>query len=123
MQLFPHRPRAGSVPPGHHRSLHFAIVSALLMLVLLAAGVTTYIARTNTQAASTALTPFTGTISPLVARSTLRGPADPNQTISLAIGLLPRNADELTRYARDVSNRTSVNYHRYLAPSQIAAVF
>jgi Pro-kumamolisin, activation domain len=123
MQLFSRRPRAGSVPPGNSRSLHFALVSVLLMLGLLTAGVLSYIAHTATQASSTGLTPFTGTVSPLIARSSLRGPANPNQSISLAIGLRPRNADALTRYAQDISNRTSVNYHRYLAPVQIAAVF
>jgi kumamolisin len=123
MRIFSRQPRAGGAPSGHGRSLRFALVSALLMLVLLAGGVLSHIARSSTQAASTGLTPFTGTISPLIAHSSLRGPADQNQSISLAIGLRPRNADELTRSAQDISNRTSVNYHRYLAPAEIAAVF
>jgi hypothetical protein len=123
MQIFSRRPRAGTVPPGHGRSLHFASVSALLLIVLVLGGVVSYIAHSATQAASTELLPFTGTISPLIARSTLHGPADPNQPISLAFGLHPRNAAGLTRYAQDIARTTSVNYHRYLTPAQVAGAF
>src|SRR5260370_14311423 len=62
-------------------------------------------------------------MSPLVARSGVRGPADPNQPISLAIGLRPRNAAGLARYAQDIARTTSVNYHRYLTPAQVAGAF
>ncbi len=123
MQIFSRRSRAGKVPPDHGRSLHFASVSALLLIVLVLGGVVSYIARSATQAASAELLPFTGTISPLVARSALRGPADPNQPISLAFGLRPRNAAGLARYAQDIARTTSVNYHRYLTPAQVAGAF
>src|SRR6266478_2656612 len=123
MQIFSRRSRAGKVPPDHGRSLHFASVSALLLIVLVLGGVVSYIARSATQAASAGLLPFTGTISPLVARSALRGPADPNQPISLAFGLRPRNAVGLARYAQDIARTTSVNYHRYLTPAQVAGAF
>lgn len=123
MQIFSRRSRAGRVPPDHGRSLHFASVSALLLIVLVLGGVVSYIARSATQAASAELLPFTGTISPLVARSALRGPADPNQPISLAFGLRPRNAAGLARYAQDIARTTSVNYHRYLTPAQVAGAF
>src|SRR5258708_2033468 len=123
MQIFSRRSRTGRVPPDHGRSLHFASVSALLLIVLVLGGVVSYIARSATQAASAGLLPFTGTISPLVARSALRGPADPNQPISLAFGLRPRNAAGLARYAQDIARTTSVNYHRYLTPAQVAGAF
>src|SRR5258707_14950616 len=102
MQIFSRRSRAGKVPPDHGRSLHFASVSALLLIVLVLGGVVSYIARSATQAASAGLLPFTCTISPLVARSALRGPADPKQPISLAFCLRPRNAAGLARYDQDI---------------------
>ncbi|MGZ3643773.1 MAG: S53 family peptidase [Ktedonobacteraceae bacterium] len=66
---------------------------------------------------------FHGTVSPLVAQNHLIGPADPNQRISLTIGLRPRNAEGLTRYAQDISNPKSVNFHRYLTSANVADVF
>src|SRR5258707_1537948 len=97
MQIFSRRSRTGRVPPDHGRSLHFASVSALLLIVLVLGGVASYIARSATQSASTGLLPFTVTISPLVARSSLRGPSDPNHPNSLAIGLRPRTLAGLSR--------------------------
>ncbi len=46
MRIFSRQPRAGGAPSGHGRSLHFALVSALLMLVLLA-GASTQCGRTD----------------------------------------------------------------------------
>src|SRR5205807_3463043 len=45
------------------------------------------------------------------------------QVIALSIGLRPRNADGLRRYVQDISRPKSVNYHRYLTPTQVADVF
>lgn len=66
---------------------------------------------------------FQGTIAPLVAHSHLLGTADPDQRISLSIGLRPRNQTGLASYVQDIYRPGSINYHRYLTPAQFAGVF
>ena len=74
-------------------------------------------ARTDTQSI------FAGTVSPLIATSSLDGPADKTERISLSIGLSLNNQATLTNYVRDISNPQSINYHRFLSSSQFNAVF
>ncbi|HZU70223.1 MAG TPA: S53 family peptidase [Ktedonobacteraceae bacterium] len=66
---------------------------------------------------------FPGTVSPIIKRSHLQGQADPNQQISLSIGLRLSNADGLKHYVEDITNPKSLNYHRYLTPAQVSDVF
>lgn len=96
-----------------------------ILAVTLLAGTVVLNVTTHLTHAAPAAGPvsFSGTISPLVAHSHLLGPADPNERISLTIGLRPRNTDGLTRYVQDISNPHSVNFHRYLTSGQITDVF
>jgi subtilase family serine protease len=109
---------------GKKLSFYIRLLLPVLAIILIIGTLLLHIAANNPYPASAAgPVVFRGTISPLVAHSHLVGPADPNQRISLTIGLRPRNADGLTRYAQDISNPKSVNFHRYLTSAQITDVF
>ncbi len=64
-----------------------------------------------------------GGITPLLAHSTRLGPTSTQQQLTLAIGLYPRNEDELHTYLSDLSQPTSVNYRRFLTPTQYDVLF
>jgi subtilase family serine protease len=95
----------------------------LLSIVLIAGLLSVYLLRNAQAAPADQLIPFKGTIPVAVAHSRLTGPADPNQTISLSIGLNLRNANVLNNYVKDITNRKSVNFHRYLTASQFQMAF
>lgn len=106
------------------RTICPTILMPLIGIVFIIGALTLRYANTFTHAATAdGLAPFHGTVSPLVARSHLDGPADANQHISLSIGLRPRNEAGLASYVQDISRRSSVNYHRFLTPAQVADVF
>ncbi len=100
------------------RTLFPFIAVPLLSLVLIAGLLSMYLLRNAQAAPADQLVPFKGTILAVVAHSKLIGPADPNQTISLSIGLNLRNAGVLNNYVKDITNRKSVNFHPYLTPAQ-----
>ncbi|HXZ04246.1 MAG TPA: protease pro-enzyme activation domain-containing protein [Ktedonobacteraceae bacterium] len=111
---------------GKTLSYYFRLLLPVLAIIFIIGTLVLHIAGNMLYPASAAgpgSVVFRGTLSPLVAHSHLVGPANPNQRIALTIGLRPSNADGLTRYAQDISNPKSVNFHRYLTPAQITDVF
>lgn len=63
------------------------------------------------------------TIPAVYQQSKLTGSAPTSQQLSLSIGLRLRNANMLNSYLQDINRPRSLNYHRYLTPSQFAQVF
>src|SRR5258706_15971848 len=94
------------------------IVVPLLSLVPIAGLLSVYLLNNANAAPADQSVPFAGTIPAAVAHSQLTGSTDPNQTISLSIGLNLRNANVLNNYVKDITNRKSVNFHRYLTAAQ-----
>ncbi|MFL5664658.1 MAG: protease pro-enzyme activation domain-containing protein [Ktedonobacteraceae bacterium] len=105
------------------KSIFPFIVVPLLSLALIAGLLSVYLLNNANAASADQSVPFAGTIPAAVAHSQLTGPADPNQTLSLTIGLNLRNASVLKNYVNDISNRKSVNFHRYLTSAQFQAAF
>src|ERR1700730_3752369 len=62
-------------------------------------------------------------VSPLVAKSQALGNVDPQLPLSMSINLSLRNASELKQYVQGVYTAGSYLYHRYLRPSQFAALY
>ena len=62
-------------------------------------------------------------VSPLVARSQALGTVDPQLPLSMSINLSLRNASELKQYVQGIYTPGSYLYHRYLRPSQFAALY
>jgi kumamolisin len=105
------------------RTIYPLLVLPMLAVVLIASTLTLYL-RSFVQAdPADTLAPFAGTVPAVVAHSKFNGSTNPQQTISLAIGLRLRNADMLKSYVEDISRPKSVNYHRYLSPSQFEGAF
>ncbi|MFL5655848.1 MAG: protease pro-enzyme activation domain-containing protein, partial [Ktedonobacteraceae bacterium] len=105
------------------RTIYPFIVIPLLALVLVAGTLTLYLKDFAHAAPTDTPVPLPGTIPPLLAHSKLDGPTNPNQTISLSIGLRLRNAATLKNYVEDISRPKSVNFHRYLTPAQVTQAF
>lgn len=99
-----------------------AIVIPLLAATLIAETLTLQLAQlVQVQASGPVL--VRGTLTPLLAHSRLKGPADPQRRIALSIGLRPRNQGALSSYVQDISRAHTINYHRFLTPAQYSAVF
>jgi hypothetical protein len=64
-----------------------------------------------------------GTLSPLLMKSRLLGNADPQQRITLSLGVQPRDMAALQRYVQDILRPSSPQYHHFLSPEQFAATF
>src|ERR1700694_4564853 len=62
-------------------------------------------------------------VSPLVAQSQALGNVDPQLPLSMSINLSLRNASELKQYVKEIYTVGSYLYHRYLRPSQFAALY
>jgi subtilase family serine protease len=60
---------------------------------------------------------------PYVTTATNLGTADPSRTIEVSIWLNPHNRSEMDALARNLYDRTSPNYRRWLTRSQIEAQF
>ncbi len=102
----------------------FPFIAVPLLFLALVAGLLSVYLYNGVHAASVdPPVPFSGSVPAAVARGQVTGPADPNQILSLSIGLNLRNASELKSYVRDISNRKSVNFHRYLTPAQARLAF
>src|SRR5579863_3556150 len=69
------------------------------------------------------LVTFPGTLPMELAQSKLDGPANSQQNISLTISLKLRNNSALQAYVQDITNRKSVNFHRYLTQAQFIGAF
>jgi kumamolisin len=69
------------------------------------------------------LVALTGTLSPLIASSHSTGMADQHQTISLALGLQPRNQAELDHDVQDILQPDSAHYRQFLTDEQFSTTF
>ncbi|HZU02757.1 MAG TPA: S53 family peptidase, partial [Ktedonobacteraceae bacterium] len=92
-------------------ALLFIIGTAALQLIML----------NNAQAAIPVQ--MHGTLTPLLRESRLVGQADPQQRISLSLGLQPRDMAALQSYVREIARPDSPLYHHFLSPEQFAATF
>lgn len=111
-------------PPRRPRAIRPAVVFSLLAILLIVGTLSWRFSGNFTHAAPAGgSVQFPGTVSPVIKQSHLRGQTDPNQHISLSIGLRLRNANGLKQYLQDITNPKSLNYHRYLTPAQVSDVF
>lgn len=100
------------------------IILPLLAVLLLTGTVVLHFSGIGTSPVSaTPVVVFPGTVLPLIAHSHFDRTEDLNRRIALTIGLRPRDTEDLTRYAADISNPKSVNFHRYLSSAQITDIF
>lgn len=118
---------AGSdIRPRHKRRLFPIALLPILALVLIVGFFTfrvTNFSMSTHAAAPSGLVPLSGTLSPLLQQSRLLGAIDPQQQLSLTIGLRPRNFSALANYAEDITHPKSTNYHRYLSSGQVDGIF
>jgi Pro-kumamolisin, activation domain len=105
------------------RTIYSLFIIPLLAIVLLAGTLTLYHYNFARAASADTLVSFPGMVPPAVAHSKLVGQANPQQTISLSIGLRLRNAGALKSYVADIARPKSANYHRYLTAAQIQGAF
>lgn len=105
------------------RTVYPWLVVPLLAVILIVGSLTLYLENFAHAASVDTLVPFSGTLPAVLARSKVDGAANPNQIISLSIGLRLRNSGMLNSYLRDVARPGSVNYHRYLTSAQFVGAF
>jgi kumamolisin len=98
-----------------------ALIVPLLALMLGIGVSALQLALVPAQAAGSVALPYM--LTPLIAQSSLRGPVNPQQRISLAIGLRPRNQLALNGYLQNLSQPGSSGYHRFLSPAQYEQTF
>jgi kumamolisin len=104
-------------------SIYPMFVIPLLAIILIAGTLTVFFNNFAHAAPADTLATLPGTVPSMVAHSKLADQADPQQTISLSIGLRLRNAAALKSYVADITRPKSVNYHHYLSPAQIQGTF
>lgn len=105
-----------SFSKGHRYFYAFLLVLAIAALIS---------GESNTggiKAASTSIA-LSGEVTPLLAHSRVNGPANVQQRISLSIGLHPQNEASLNAYVQDIYRPGSLNYHRFLTPTQFQGIF
>lgn len=102
----------------------YRMLVILLLCISFTSGILVLHASIGAHGASAdTLVPFQGTLPAALTHSKLDGLANPQQHISLTIGLQMRNANALQAYVQDISNRKSVNFHRYLTSAQFIGAF
>jgi subtilase family serine protease len=106
------------------RSRSIALI-AVLCLFLLGTGITISYSLLQRPAGAQAdtLATLPGHVPALIKKSQLLGPTDPTTSITLIIGLRPRNQAGLKAYVDSISRRTSVTGRHYLTPAQVIAAF
>ncbi|MEO8972116.1 MAG: S53 family peptidase [Ktedonobacteraceae bacterium] len=106
------------------RRAFYRMLVILLLCISFTSGIVALHASIGAHgAAADTLTPFQGTLPVELAQGKLDGPANPQQNISLTISLKLRNSSALQAYGQDISNRKSVNFHRYLTQAQFIGTF
>lgn len=115
-----HRQRQSFRSAGSSKRRFFTIFTSLCTLcMLIAIGILQFTHVFTTQvSAMQPLVAVRGSHTPLLSFSHQIGPADPNQPISLSIGLQPRNQASLNSYVQDIARPTSSNYHHFLSMAQ-----
>lgn len=108
--------------------VHFAFIVALLGLLFIAGLLAWQFPAISSTLFSAHAEPagepvaFPGTIAPLIAHSRLLSPANPQQQISLSLGLRPRNVSSLSDYVQTLSRMHVLN-RSFLSPTQFATTF
>ncbi|HVB25566.1 MAG TPA: S53 family peptidase [Ktedonobacteraceae bacterium] len=106
------------------RRMLYRMLVVLLLCISFTSGIVALRASIGAHGAPVdTLITFPGTLPTGLAQSKLDGPTNPQQHISLTISLKLRNANALQAYVRDISNRKSVNFHRYLTQAQFIGAF
>src|SRR5690349_5456220 len=108
----------GRATAGTYRYRSIAALVTPLALLTLIGGFAFQSLRQGQVQASNTLVALTNTRSPLIASSHLQGPANPQQRISLALGLRPPNQGSVDSYIQAISQPASVSYHHFLTSEQ-----
>lgn len=99
------------------------IVLPLLCLIIFGTVIGASLIVRATSASAASLATIKGHVPALVKKSTLVGATDPNQSISLSVGLKLRNAGALKTYADNTIRSQSTRKPQHLTPAQVAAAF
>jgi len=98
------------------------IILPLLCLLVFGTLVGVRLVGGATNASAASLVPIKGHVPALVKKSTLLGPTDTSQSLSLSIGLQLRNAANLKSYVDNMSRKDSPS-SQHLTPAEIAAAY
>lgn len=122
MASFPSEPEKKAQPKSMWLKRPMLTLPLLCLLILgTAVGARLIGNATNAGAASLAL--IKGHVPALVKVSTVTGPTDPNQSISLSVGLQLRNTSALQAFANNTVRSRSTRKIQHLTPDQIAQAF
>ncbi len=102
---------------------HSTLVLPLLCLIIFGTVIGVRLIGSSTGAGAATLVPLKGNVPALVKTSTVTGPANANQTLTLTIGLKLRNAEALQTYANNAIRSRSTRKPQHLTPAQIDANF
>jgi kumamolisin len=117
-------PQAGRRPQEGRRWIKRATVALpLLCLVIFGTIIGVRLAGSAVGANADTFAPIKGQVPALVSKSTLLGPTDASQSLTLSVGLKLRNADSLKAYVDSASRTKSINAHHHLTQAQIAAAY
>ncbi|MBA2285111.1 MAG: S53 family peptidase [Ktedonobacteraceae bacterium] len=94
----------------------------LLCLLIFGAVIGVRLSSNSTGASAAGLVSLSGHVPSLVKKSSLVGAADPNQSLTLSIGLKLRNTDSLKSYVDSQSKAHTVSKH-HLKPSEVTAAY
>jgi len=117
-------PQAERRPQNRHRWTRRATVGLpLLCLLIIGTIIGVRLAGSAVGANADTFAPIKGQVPALVKRSTLLGPTDASQSLTLSVGLQLRNTDSLKAYVDSASRTKSINAHHHLTQAQIAAAY
>jgi kumamolisin len=112
---------SGSKHPRRSRAI--MLITMFLALLLIVGSLLPWVRNLVRAAPSGGFAPLSGTVPALVAHSSLVGPDDPSQPLTLSLSLKLRNTDLLRQYLATINQPRSLNYHRYLSAAQVENAF
>ncbi|EFH89871.1 S53 family peptidase [Ktedonobacter racemifer] len=95
----------------------------LLCMIIFGIIISSRLIGNTTSASAASLVPLTGHVPSLVKNSTLVGPADPSQNLSISIDLKLRNAEALKVYADNTIHSRSTKKPQHLTQAQVTEAF
>jgi hypothetical protein len=116
-------PQPANGPKPRKRILNPLLWLPLLAIMLIAGTLSLYLRDYVQAAPSVSFVQIPGSVPGIVAHSKMVGPANTNQTISLAVSLNLRNQNALNTYLSEVTQPKSTIYHRYLSPAAFIGAF